>query len=352
MIDLPAFHCPLPIAVRPDALEFDDRPNRWIDTCPVPVDATARARIRSTHSGAFVACASPDGVPERLEWGGRWFLIGFTVDDWIESLTTVEEAVAVGCTLQRVLETGADPARADLPFGRHFAEMIRDCRSFATDTQYSRFAAAYRAYHQGIPLEAAYRITGRTVPLAEHLSLRSWLCGAPIVCAALEIYNDMEIPGHEHDHPAVGALRESAGLLLGWANDICSLGKDIEDGGGANNLVAALMDHHDLDVSRATAEAIEVWNHTMGIVLRLRGQVAAGAGPALERFLRDLDNTIANTIQWHANNPRYGDLPPMAVVAEPPAGPGPRPAAPLEAWWQRLTSALGAEPAPAAQPVV
>ncbi|MFI9504241.1 hypothetical protein [Nocardia sp. NPDC052566] len=320
-------------------MDIDERARLWMSTCPIPEDDDSRTRLLNSHSAAYVACCSPHGIDERLELGGKWFLYAFAMDDWFETRTSLDEIIETCAIMQQMLENPGAPPLTDLPFTEHFAELIRGFRRYATDIQYDRIVTGYRTYHQGIPWEASYRIAGSPISPTVHPVIRAWSTGFNAFLSALEVYNDLEIPGNEYAQPAARTLREITGLLLTWVNDFFSADKDRQQGGGQNSLVTALMDHHGYSLTEATVEAITTWNRVMDLYLRLRNQLAVSAGPALSRFLEDTGNMITNVIHWHAGNPRYGSQPPMAVTANPPAPfTGPLPNAVIRSWWDHLTT--------------
>ncbi len=333
--DTAALYCPFPVVLHPRAREIDDSATQWMASCPIPTNPDTRDALLRSRSAAYVACSSPDGIEERLELGGKWYLLAFAVDDWLEELTTLEEVVEACCTMQRIVDDPTAPPLTDLPFVKHFAELIKDFRGSATDVQYARFAAGYTSYHMAIPWETCHRLAGRQVTPAVAPVMRLWVTAFAAFVTASEIYNGMEIPAHEFEAPAVRAWLESAGILLAWCNDIYSVEKDLRSGDAHKNIVMTLMRHHRLDVTHATRKAVEFWNRVMVVHLRLRDRIAVDSSPALNRFLRDTGTMIINVIHWHAGNPRYGgDLALLGIVGQEPPGLDPTPLPiPSIAWW-------------------
>ena len=339
-------YCPLPVSIHPEAFELDERAAAWMLTCPPFEGEEQRARLLGSHSGAFVACGSPHGLRERLEVGGRWFFLGFAVDDWLETLAL--DLVVEACwAMQRIVEDPSCGAGSWLPFGSHFAEVFRSMRSMATERQYQHIVVGYRAYHLAIPIETRHQSCGTMPPLQEQVAIRLGLSLFEAFIAATEIYNDQSIPDQEYYRADVRALREVTAILLCWANDIFSIAKDTREATfSPASLVCALATERHCTTQDATEHAIELWNRTMVLYLKLRDKISPGVSPQLTRWLGDCDNMIANIIGWHTSNPRYDVLVPVTATATEPEGLSTAPIPFCARWWTQLGENPASAPTP------
>ncbi|MFF7635143.1 terpene synthase family protein [Kitasatospora sp. NPDC008050] len=338
-LGLPPLYCPLAPSSHPEADTIDKRAAQWMDRCPIPDDPEDRAGLLGSRSAAFVANSSPQGYVDRLEATGRWFFYAFAMDDWFESCASPHEVIDVCAAMQRALEA-PDEALSDTPFMPAYLDIVRTFRGFATPVQYGRVTAGYRIYHQSIPWEMSYRLRGRLPDLNTQLVLRLGVSGFEAFFAMIEVCNGQEMTAREYDDPALRALREIAGLLLLWINDLSSFAKDARAGDGQNNLVIGLMNELRCPKGQAVVQAIGIWNRSMALFIRLRDQLAAHASPQLGHFLTDLGNMVANVVHWHRDNPRYAmAAPALEVTTTPPPGldPAPLPYPSIAWWWQHLT---------------
>ncbi|MFJ3216658.1 hypothetical protein ACIPLC_12135 [Kitasatospora sp. NPDC086801] len=336
---LPPLYCPLAPSSHPEADVIDKRAAQWMNHCPIPQDPAERAGLLGSRSAAFVANSSPRGRAERLEATGRWYFYAFALDDWFEACPSLHDVIDVCGAMQRALEA-PDTALLDTPFMPAYLDIVRTLRGFATPVQYHRLTAGYRIYHQCIPWEASYRLRGQHPDLSTQLVLRLGVSGFEAFFAMIEVCNAQEMPAREYDDPALRALREIAGLLLLWINDLSSFAKDARAGDGQNNLVIGLMNELGCTQAHAVVQAITIWNRSMALFLRLRDQLAAHASPQLRHFLTDLGNMVANVVHWHRDNPRYAmAAPALEIVTSPPPGLDPAPLAhsSIAWWWQHLT---------------
>lgn len=339
-LELPPLYCPIPVTVHPHADEIDARAVDWMGSFSFPQDPVAKARLLGSRSAAYVANCSPHAPDEeRLEIGGRLYLFGFAIDDWIESQRSLDDVVDVCCRLQRLLED-PDAGLFDAPFIPPWLELAADFRRLATAAQFQRFVAGFRLYYQSLPWEASHRLRGRVPDLNTHPAIRYGVAGVQVFHAALEIYNIDEIPEREWADPAVIAFRETVGLLLAWANDLGSFAKDIleGDGGETNNLVNVLMAHSRRSPKYAVPEAINIWNRVMLLALELRKRLMSSGSQPLQKFLADATSMVGNVISWQSNNPRYAMIArALPITVEPPAGLDHTPLPiPSIAWWWKV----------------
>jgi hypothetical protein len=333
---LPPVYCPLLPYTHPRATEIDKTISAWTRSCTIPQDPDTRRRLLRSGCSRLVSNSSPYGTIERLEAGGKFLYLGFAYDDWFESRTSLDEIVAASCALQRAQEAPAS-ALANVPFLPEFLHVMGEFRRFATPTQYMRFTNETRKYFQALPWEASYRLAGTTPDLNTNVTMRLGVSAATSFLTIMEILNDDEIPSTEFDHPPVQAIREVAASLLGWANDLYSLSKDAQDGGGGNNFVTCIQQERQSSIEEASAEAITMFNRTMLLFVRLSDQLTLQGSPPLRKFLGDCGRAITSALAWHADIPRYATHA-LSVTANRPAGldSSPLDIPSISWWWQQL----------------
>lgn len=333
---LPPIYCPLLPYTHPRAAEIDRTASAWMRSWTIPQDPDTRQRLLRSGCSRLVSNSSPYGRIERLEVGGKWMYLGFTYDDWFESLTSLDELVAASCALQRAQEVPGS-ALANVPFLPEFLHVMGEIRRFATPTQYLRFTNERRRYFQSLPWEASYRFAGKVPDLNTSVTLRLGAASTTSFLVAMEIFNDDEIPSTEFDDPAVQAIREVAASLLGWVNDLYSLGKDAHDAGGVNNLVTCIQQEQQYSAEEAGAEAVSIFNRSMLLFVRLRDQLTRQGSPPLRKFLDDCGRAITSALAWHAEIPRYTTHA-LSLTTNRPAdlNSSPLDIPSISWWWQQL----------------
>ncbi len=297
-------YCPLPPTVHPAAAEIDRQVSAWFSQkAPAFPTPEQHQGLLNSQSSAYVANCSPGADTERLVWGGRLFVGGFALDDWLEDIDTVHDVLTVTTAMQGRLSQPSSPMPARMPAGAWelWCDMADGARSYSTPLQFTRFREGYGRYHHHLALETSCRLNKITPTFDEHPALRLGVSAFGPFLTALEIYRGEEVPAQDADLPAFNAFCEAVAILLLWANDIATY-----QPGDVNNLLDVLTVHRRCGREEAAFEAISLWNRGMVVLLRLHQRLEQSRISASTRlFLANALNMIGNIVTWHTGNSRY-----------------------------------------------
>ncbi|MGV9697195.1 terpene synthase family protein [Streptomyces sp. NPDC003470] len=139
----------------------------------------------------------------------------------------------------------------------------------------------------------------------EYLALRIHDIGGYTYAAQIAMCGPAPIPDEEWNAPAVQALIECTTLLVGVENDVFSYRKEKAEGQTSPNIVGILQAARGLSFDQAIAEAVEVRDRLMLLILRLRERLMPSAEPPLRYLIERLGHFIVANTETYWCAPRY-----------------------------------------------
>ncbi|MFI5619780.1 hypothetical protein [Streptomyces sp. NPDC051567] len=352
---LPPFYCPLPLEpglVHPRAKELEERAVEWVDAFGLYPDATERAWGLATRSADFSCRIVPRGEVEPLLLFIEWNYWANAVDDWQDSGAAEIRTAAVadhGVRLLRTLEAPGAAVLPDGPMTRALVDLVTRTHAVLTPFELRRFTEGTRDWLLGAAWEAANAERGAMPGLADFAAMGTLANGTRFSLTWSDAANGIRLSPEVLYAPPLRALTEAAGFVVSADNDLFSYDKDDHVEPWEVNLVNVLARQEGCTPREAVPLAVALRDRVMSLFVRLRGQLADGAGEPLARHLEALGHYVAGSIAWQDRAPRYAaprnrnELPlPQAHFAvrftttpsDGRQGPPPLPA--LAWWWEQL----------------
>lgn len=168
-----------------------------------------------------------------------------------------------------------------------WADLGRRLRRARSERWMRRFGAAMRQWLENAKGETAMAQAFKrrdALPDFEALyDCRTVSIGMYPVFYLLEHAEGFELPDAVHDHPAVVALKRSAARLVGLANDLCGLAKDLRE--DWLNLVRILRKRAHITLPQAFEEVVRIHNDEVRAFDRLASALPS-FGPGLDVLVR------------------------------------------------------------------
>lgn len=303
------FYCPIAPAVHPKVDAVAERSFAWLERMGMCTSDRQRERARASNGAEFYGRITPNGVEERLQIAADWiYWAGFFDDTRCDEGPAGDRAheltLAMGGLL-RMLES-LDPrlARGDrcLLALHNLALRFSAC---ATPVQYSRWVEAQRKWLFGVAMRRALAARPAPPSLDAYMMMRlPDAAGAPIT-SMIEIVDAEEVPGAEMDSPRVRALSELAAMIGALDNDRISRFKERHADANDHDPIRVIMRERGVTEGEALAALVALRDRMMCRFLTLRDRAAAGASPALARYLDDLGHMVRGHIDWSFRTARY-----------------------------------------------
>ncbi len=297
----PALDVPFASAVHPDVAQIQEASVAWARAHGLVGEGRGLQRLREARIAWLPARAHPRGARRPLQIAADWTTLFCLLDDRIERLAGPDEVVAVLAGLEGCFDPSAtSPGEHAMP------ELLRACidlrRRIAAEgaDTLPRFHARVRELFAAFVVESAGRSAGRVPELAAYLPLREQTVGLHVEFALGELVDGLALAASTRAHPHRAALARMASNLVGWANDIFTHEKEIEEG-ETNNLVFVLARAEGLDMAAALARAVELHDAE----LRAFVSLAAAADAPLRGYAAMLCAWVRGHLDWGRETGRY-----------------------------------------------
>ncbi|MFD3997602.1 hypothetical protein [Streptomyces sp. NPDC058548] len=339
---VPALYCPFPAAVHPLHEELDRAAVAWLEKFSLTTDSRQLARLSRSSAGELAARTSPRGAHPALGVAADLIIWMCAFDDahCDRPGTDPAELAAVAGRLQRVLDAPW-AAGDDDPFAAALCDLRLRVGELASPVQLQRWTTATGLYLLSQTWAASRRAREQppSLALADYGAVRLHSGGVIACTALLDIVNGHPLPAAQAERPAVRALTEMCGTLVGWDNDLLSRHKELSRGEETAGLVDLVRRRRDCTPAEALTESIALRDQVMRRFVDLSGRLLTDGDPALRAYVEDLRAWVRGNIDWSLHCDRYlnPDHPaalPSGCTDEPPAVPdGPIGIPGLDWWW-------------------
>ncbi|MFJ1757128.1 hypothetical protein [Kitasatospora sp. NPDC088134] len=305
-------------------------------------DAERRRRLLAIGAHEFVCRIAKDAEGTAgLELVSQWLCSMLTLDDeWDTGRLSrnPSRVLTIAATLLAVINSAnSHPHESDL-YVASVRDVFHRAREWAPALAVKRWADSQLESFMGAATVVAYRTEGRTMTLAEYLTIGPLDRGSRSCIDVIEVCERTAIPQSQLDSPRVHALTQAAKFLVLVSADLYSYRREDSHGALESNIVDALQRHLGCGREQALLEAAALHDRTMCLFLRLSDRTARRGGAELRRYIQQLSNLVSGNLEWGFTSARYGErVPgsrPAAPRAERPAdGRLTPPPYPEIAWW-------------------
>lgn len=357
-VAVPPFWCPLPSTEFPRPAVLEAAALEWLRARKVEKDPAQFRRLEQADFGELAALTMPYGRSAPLLTATKLHAALFALDDDVDEGAVgpdqlaphVERILALldGSAQPHSGATGGTGAAGDTPRSLALHEIRLDVERYATTPQVRRWIAGMRTYLSAVVAETGFRRAERLPTLEEYVPMWMGAIGMAPSTALIPVVAGIRVPDSELDRPEVRALTEMTWTLVAFDNDLYSRAKELRRAGDALNLVDVLAGEHGWPLSRAQREAVAMRDRVMALFVRLRDEVATGAGDPLRRYLEALAQFVRGHLDWASACVRYAEHRPGEPERAPrewwtsrPADDSlsPLPVASVAWWWEQLAPA-------------
>lgn len=296
----PALEVPFASAVHPEVAQIQAASVAWARACGLVGEGRDLQRLHAARIAWLPARAYPHGAPRALQIAADWTTLFCLLDDHIEKLAGPDEVAAVLADLEARLDPAATPGEPTRPGLARACVDLRGRIVAESADALPRFHARVRELFAAFVVEAAGRCAGVVPELAAYVPLREQTVGLHVEFVIGELVDGLALTEHTRAHPDRVALARMASNLVGWANDIFTHAKEIEEG-ETNNLVFVLARAGGLDLAAALARAVELHDAELRAFIALTGAVEA----PLRRYAAMLAAWVRGHLDWGRETGRY-----------------------------------------------
>lgn len=306
LMRLPRLECPYVPSVHPAADEIHEMTVQWAQAMglvrtPANVEALRDSQIGHLLARIFPATADMVALQVAVDWTTLFCCL----DDFLEQLDAAFVASYLRGLL-RVFRDGAHPELVD-PFAQGFGDLRERMLELRVPNWIPRFSACVERLFDAFIEEARYRTDGVVPGFAHHSKIRQITVGLYTGFLLGELTEHIFLPPEVIEHESVQALERSASTIVGLANDIYTVEKELAKG-EVNNTVLVLMHEDGLSFAEALDRTIQLHNIEMREFSRLVADLPSfdeDTDHQLRRYVEVLIAFIAGHDDWACHTGRY-----------------------------------------------
>lgn len=256
-VKIPDLYCPFDPAVHPAAADVHMQSVAWARAMGLARDDMHVQALHQSRVGWLVGRAFPvaDRLPA-LQIAADWTTLFCLIDNHIENIRGPAVSHVYLRGLLHVFRDGAAPLIAD-PFAQAFRDLRERMLEVGVPTWIERFGEQLERLFRAFVDEAKYRVLAAVPELVKYKKMREVSVGLYFGFRLGELTDGINLPTSVREHAMVRNLESKASYIVGLANDIYTVEKEMAKG-EVNNMVLVLMHEENLGFEDALRRAVEL----------------------------------------------------------------------------------------------
>lgn len=309
-VAIPDLYCPFDPAVHPEAAQVHAESVAWARAMGLAPDEKQVKALHRAKVGWLVGRAFPiaDHMVA-LQIAADWTTLFCLIDNHIESIRGPALSHVYLKGLLNVFREGAAPLIVD-PFSQAFRDLRERMLLVKVPAWIERFGEQLERLFRTFVDEAKYRQLEAVPELIKYRKMREVSVGLYFGFRLGELTDGITLPINVREHPVVRSLESKASYIVGLANDIYTIEKEMAKG-EVNNMVLVLMHEENLNFEQALARAVELHDaethEYSALTLRLPS-FSKEIDDDLRRYVDVLSSMISGHRSWATETTRYRGL--------------------------------------------
>jgi len=312
-----ALRCPFPVRINRHVQAAHDHSlawmKRWFN------DERLAHKFGVARMAWMVAGFYPNAGVAQLSLATDYLCWAFALDDLGDESDVGRRPEALADMFERfdAVFSGAAPVAGESVSVASLRNIVGRLRQMATPEQVEDFRIGNQAYFGGMLWEANNR-AGKWVPQeSSYLLLRPAAGAVPPFFSLIEPLEQLVLAPRVKAHPQVLELRQLAGGIVCWINDVLSFEKE-RMLGDVHNLAIVYEVQRGLLPGAALTQAVKLCNAEVdGFMARSSAlpSFTATETATLERYIAVLSSMIRITREWTFGSARYAAHDELARLA-------------------------------------
>ncbi len=302
-------YCPFPSAVNPHAELVHQQSLEWARRLKLLSAEKDYAHLGCSKIGYLVARAFHDAPREELQIAADWTTLFCLLDDRTEDGTL--SPVRLSAFLARLLDAfrSGHIQLGDDPMAHALVDLRRRMETQASEEWVVGFEKHLEEIFIGFSWEAINRSKQIKPALDAYRTMRETTVGL-YPQFEFSTMSDVKLPPEVREHAGVRRLQSAASNCVGWANDIFTYEKELQQG-EVHNLVLAIMDEEALPLEEAVQRACEQHDDEVRAFIEAADQLPSfgDADEDVQRYVAMLRSWIRGHLDWSQETGRYRPAP-------------------------------------------
>ncbi|GAA0536760.1 terpene synthase family protein [Chitinophaga japonensis] len=283
--------------INPHVKILDTSTNAWIKGYHC-LSEQVKQKVKNANYGILTAQIFPDTACNILLPIARWMLWAFVYDDLYGPFP--KDELDLVCKKCLSILQGSRPLKGDNVFFRELADIRDELTPISTPEWMERFTASHRHYFEGLMLDEFSYKQDISYPSSEqYLFIRERLIGGNMVCDLLELVDGI-LPLELLLHPYIQRLRQLAGRLMIYDNDLFSYKKELQEK-EAMNLVLILASERKISMDQAIQEVFEIRRSDFDELLSYEEAIPefGSYNNLVRNYLRNVLILLQGQLEWY-----------------------------------------------------
>lgn len=313
-VAIPDLYCPFDPAVHPQASVVHTASIAWARAMGLAREEKHVQALHKAKVGWLVARAFPIADKlDALQIAADWITLFCLIDNHIESIRGPMLSHVYLRSLLDVFREGAAPKIID-PYAQAFRDLRE--RMIAVDVPFwiVRFGEQLQRLFGTFVDEAKYRQLEAVPEFVKYRKMRAVSSGLYFGFRLGELTDNINLPPHVRDDPTVRDLESKASLIVGLANDIYTVEKEMAKG-EVNNMIMVLMHEEGLSIEEAMTRTVELHDAETREFIALAMSLPTFSSEIdadLHRYVAVLTSMISGHRTWALETARYAPAAPDA----------------------------------------
>ncbi len=306
-VAIPELYCPFDPAVHPKAATVHAASVAWAMAMGLARDDKHVQALHTAKVGWLVARAFPIADQmDALQIAADWITLFCLIDNHIESIRGPALSHVYLKSLLNVFRDGAAPLIVD-PFAQAFRDLRERMIAVNVPFWITRFGDQLQRLFGTFVDEAKWRQLEAVPDMVRYRKMREVSSGLYFGFRLGELTDNINLPPHVREHATVKLLESKASLIVGLANDIYTVERELARG-EVNNMVMVLMHDEGLTVEQAMTRTVEMHDAETREFIALAVQLprfSPQVDSDLQRYVDVLSSMISGHRSWAIETARY-----------------------------------------------
>jgi hypothetical protein len=304
---LPKLFCPFTPELHPQINDIEGEAlARWAKYLGVHARHSVFQKLRRSHFPMLLGRCHPEADKTRVGPALDFLIWNFSWDDQVDVGHVPAEWVSQQSEMAMAVLRGATPYHDAPPLLWLLASIRERLAQLMPEAWMERFIQACYAYFEGTIWEAQTRSDRTCLDVDTYIQLRRLSVGTYMVFTQIEAIEGFLLPEEVLKSPDIQRLVETATDVIGWANDLFSLGQDLQDEFHPN-LVFSLQKEKGLELQAAIHLAVEMHDAAVRRFLEQEKNLPSfGEHDAkVASFVTGVRRWIRANVDWSIQTGRY-----------------------------------------------
>jgi 5-epi-alpha-selinene synthase len=309
-LDVPTLYCPFQSTVSPDAAIVDQRTVDWAYAFGLITSDAIAQRFQAARIGWLAAYLAPTASLETLQLLSDWSTWAIMWDDSCDRPDLRAQPARLARYHARFLTLlrGNTPVGSGSPFVEALWNIRQRLLCLSNNVQLYQFTRHVEEFFSGCVWEATNRAEQRSIDLETYIRMRRFTSGMYTALKVVEIADQIALPINIWGYSMLARLRELATNAVCWANDIISLGQEIQRGDIHNLIIILQRTHHDA-LTNCIAQGVSLHDREVQAFLTAEQAIPSFGSRVdqhIKRYVALLRSFMYGNLAWSALSGRYG----------------------------------------------